>query len=53
VLPGLLPKLTWACPIFFAAGLALTLLERYFKVRMQRQNAAGSVQTVLAEPRQS
>jgi putative membrane protein len=53
VLPGLLPKLTWACPIFFAAGLALTLLERYFKVRMQRQNAAGSVQTVLAESRES
>ena len=52
VLPGLLPKLTWACPIYFATGLALTLLERYFKVRIQRQNAAGEMQTVLAEPRQ-
>ena len=52
VLPGLLPKLTWACPIFFVAGLALTLLERYFKQRMQRQNAAGEAQTALAQPRQ-
>ncbi len=52
VLPGLLPKLTWACPIFFAAGLALTLLERYLKQRMQRQNAAGEAQTALTEPKQ-
>lgn len=52
VLPGLLSKLTWACPIFFVAGLALTLLERHLKQRMQRQNAAGEAQTALAEPRQ-
>ena len=52
VLPGLLPKLTWACPIFFAAGLALTLLERFFKQKIQRQNTAGDVQTVLTEPGQ-
>jgi putative membrane protein len=52
VLPGLLPKLTWACPIFFAAGFALTLLERFFKQKMQRQNTASGVQTVLTEPGQ-
>lgn len=52
VLPNLLSKLTWACPILFAAGLALTLLERYFKLKMQRQKPSGSAQSALAEPRQ-
>lgn len=31
VLPGIIAKLTWACPIFFLAGLALSLLEYRFK----------------------
>lgn len=52
VLPNLLSKLTWACPILFAVGLALTLLERYFKLKMQRQKPSGSAQPVLAEPNQ-
>lgn len=52
VLPNLLSKLTWACPILFAAGLALTLLERYFKLKMQWQKPSGSAQPVLAEPNQ-
>jgi len=52
VLPNLLSKLTWACPILFAVGLALTLLERYFKLKMQRQKPSGSVQQALVEPEQ-
>jgi len=52
VLPNLLSKLTWACPILFAVGLALTLLERYFKLKMQRQKPSGSVQQALVEPGQ-
>ena len=52
VLPNLLSKLTWACPLLFAAGLALTLLERYLKLKRGQTNSAAAAQPVLAQPKQ-
>ena len=52
VLPNLLPKLTWACPLFFAAGLALTLLERYLKQKKGKMKPAAEAQPALEQPEQ-
>jgi len=52
VLPNLMPKLTWACPLFFAAGLALTLLERYLKQKKGKLNSVAGAEPVLAQPKQ-
>jgi len=40
VLPSIIAKLTWACPAFFAAGLALSYLEYHFKEKITGQKAA-------------
>lgn len=37
VLPNILPKLTWACALFFLAGLALSLLQQRFKARLEEK----------------
>ncbi len=37
VLPDIIAKLTWACPIFFLAGLALSLLEYRFQELLNGQ----------------
>ena len=46
VLPNIISKITWACPLFFLAGLALSLLEFRFKERLTGQkNETSSLPT--------
>lgn len=39
VLPAIIRQITWACPIFFAAGLALSYMEFRFKEKLTGQKA--------------
>lgn len=46
VLPNIISKITWACPLFFLAGLALSVLEFRFKERLTGQkNETSSLPT--------
>lgn len=51
VLPNILPNVTWACALFFLAGLALSLLQRRLKVRLEgRPDAQLPRQDDAAKP---
>ena len=52
VLPNILSKLTWACPIFFLAGLLMSALEYRYKQRMERKNTDKTEAAVPALPEQ-
>jgi putative membrane protein len=43
ILPSINAKFTWACPVFFVAGLALSYLEFRFKEKMTGQKPAAAI----------
>lgn len=45
VLPNIVQRFTWACPLFFLAGLGLSLLEQRFQQKRDATSSAGE-QTV-------
>lgn len=45
VLPQVGGRLTWACPLLFAVGLALSLLEFYFKKRVSAREPLPAAAT--------
>lgn len=49
VLPGIFPKITWACPIFFLGGLALSFLEFFYRERFTKRLKAGAEQSAQVE----
>lgn len=49
VAPSIFAKITWACPLFFLAGLALSFLEFYYKEKMTVRNAAKAAEVTQPE----
>lgn len=52
VLPNIISEITWACPIFFVAGLALSVLEYRYKQRIEIRKIAKAEEPVLPQPEQ-
>ena len=49
VLPSIIKGITWASPVFFAAGLALSLLEYRIKQKIEVRSTAKPDESVPAE----
>ncbi|MPN57978.1 hypothetical protein SDC9_205674 [bioreactor metagenome] len=41
ILPKIIAGITWACPVFFAVGLALSYLEFRLQTKLAAQQSAG------------
>lgn len=53
VLPNIFDGVTWACLLFFAVGLALSILEFWYKNKMERKNSAVVEAVAPSEPEQT
>jgi len=49
VLPNILAKFTWACPVFFLGGLGLSLLEQRIKKRITTANNTSDPRPISNE----
>lgn len=45
--PNILSKFTWACPVFFLVGLAMSLLEQKFKEKLTGQKSISENQKAV------